>query len=270
MVDIAISTSTKNQKNQKIGKNENENRNKDKNENKKENRKTGNSSETEKENKNYKRNKLRIYSYNSRGFDKIKQQVCSELLKLDNTAASIICNQENFVLKGNKFKIQQALPEHHIFFKPAKKDGLEGRPVNGMFTAIPNQLKNRARDVSPKSDRLQGVILDIDRESTLLVNVYFPADPKTKTYNQDEDLENVLASIENMIQTHGCNNVVIAGDMNTDKKDRMAELADLSGFYLIMISNQHGMGLTLILHMNLKKKTSHTHRHWIISSGIRS
>ena len=74
---------------------------------------------------------LRIYSYNSRGFDKIKQQVCNELLTLENVSIPILCNQENFVLKGNTHTIKKALPEYHVFVKPAKKDKLEGRPVNG-------------------------------------------------------------------------------------------------------------------------------------------
>ena len=44
--------------------------------------------------------------------------------------------QENFLLKVNGYIIKQALPDHHILFKPAEKDYLEGRPKNGMFIAI--------------------------------------------------------------------------------------------------------------------------------------
>ena len=72
--------------------------------------------------------------------------------------------------------------------------------------------------------------MDIDGESTLIVNVYFPADPKTKAYNQDEDLENVLASIENMIQIHGCKNVLITGDMNTDKRRKNGRVSRFTRF----------------------------------------
>ena len=35
---------------------------------------------------------------------------------------TIICNQENFILKANEYVIRKALPDHHIFFKPAKKE----------------------------------------------------------------------------------------------------------------------------------------------------
>ena len=62
------------------------------------------------------------------------------------------------------------------------KDKLDGRPVNGMFTAVSKKLKIKAKDVSPASDRIQGVLLEEEGDSILIVNVYFPADPKTKTY----------------------------------------------------------------------------------------
>ena len=218
--------STKSEKTKEKRKKKNENKN-DKNEN-------GNKNdENENENKDndFEKRKLRIYSYNSRGFDMIKQQVCRELMNLDVKTDSIICNQENFVLKGNAYTIRQALPEHKIFIKEAKKEGLEGRPVNGMFIAIPDKLKTKARDVSPDNDRLQGVILDIDGENMLIVNAYFPADPKTKTYSQDEDLEIVLASIENMMQTYGCNKVVVTGDMNSDKKRKNGRVTRLTNFF---------------------------------------
>ena len=84
--------------------------------------------------------KLRIYSYNSRGFDMIKQEVCKEMVSLNTEYATIICNQENFVLKGNSHKILQTLPNHHIFIKQATKENLVGRPTNGMFVAVPKEI----------------------------------------------------------------------------------------------------------------------------------
>ena len=173
---------------------------------------------------------IRIYSYNSRGFDLIKQKVCMELMNLAKPAVPILCNQANFVLKGNVHLIQQALSDYHVFFKPAKKENLEGRPVNGMFTAIPKQLRKKAKDVSPQNERIQGIKLDTDEGNILLVNAYFPPDPKTKAYQQDTDLEDVLASIENLIVTHQCRNVVIVGDLNTDYKRNNGRVNRLETF----------------------------------------
>ena len=79
-----------------------------------------------------------ILSYNSRGFREDNQTVCKDLPKIAGNKFSIICNQENFLLKGNKYKIEQCLPDHQMYFKPATKVGLTGRPNNGMFVAIPN------------------------------------------------------------------------------------------------------------------------------------
>ena len=56
------------------------------------------------------------------------------------------------------------------------------------------------------------------------------ADPKTKTYGGDEALENVLASIENLIQSHACNNVIIVGDMNTEMKRINGRVARMEKF----------------------------------------
>ena len=180
--------------------------------------------------------KLRIYSYNSRGFDMIKQEVCKEMVSLNTEYATIICNQENFVLKGNSHKILQTLPNHHIFIKPATKEKLVGRPTNGMFVAVPKEIRTKCTDVSPDNDRLQGIILRMEGDSTLLINTYFPPDPKTMAQTHDEELETTLAIIENMISTYRCRNIVIVGDMNMDEKrknDRVIRIKKfLSDYYL--------------------------------------
>ena len=82
---------------------------------------------------------------------------------------TIICNQENFLLKHNEYLARQILPGHHLIFKPATKDGFEGRPKNGMFTAVPKSLKEKTKEVSPNSDRIQSVVID-DGIKTLLIN----------------------------------------------------------------------------------------------------
>ena len=45
--------------------------------------------------------------------------------------------QENFLLKSNGYFAKKALPEHHIIFKPATKDVMDGRRKNGLFIAVP-------------------------------------------------------------------------------------------------------------------------------------
>ena len=48
----------------------------------------------------------------------------------------------------------------------------------------------------------------------MIINAYFPQDPKTVTY--ELDLEDALAIIRNTIASYRCKNVLIVGDLNTD------------------------------------------------------
>ena len=66
-----------------------------------------------------------------------------------DTYYPILCNQENFLLKSNAYKVKQCLPNSRIIFKKAEKDSLEGRPRNGMFISIPDVIKEQVTDVSP-------------------------------------------------------------------------------------------------------------------------
>ena len=67
-------------------------------------------------------NILCIFSYNSRGFNTAKQVFCCKLLMSSGFSTTILCHQENFLLKANGYIIKQALPHHYILFKPAEKD----------------------------------------------------------------------------------------------------------------------------------------------------
>ena len=91
---------------------------------------------------------ISVYSYNSRGFDVSKQEICQTLMKNAGNNLSILCNQENFLLEANVFKIKQCLPNCHIFYKYASKYGKTGRPKNGIAQST---IKYRTTDVSPDS-----------------------------------------------------------------------------------------------------------------------
>ena len=78
--------------------------------------------------------------------------------------------------------IKNALKGFHAFIKPATKEHIDGRPANGMFIAIPQELRNKAKDVSPRSNRIQAIVLETDENDLMIINTYFPADPKTKNH----------------------------------------------------------------------------------------
>ena len=57
---------------------------------------------------------LCIYPYNSRGFDSNKQDILKTLLSVSGDSLPVICNQENFLLKANRFIIEKCLPDQTI------------------------------------------------------------------------------------------------------------------------------------------------------------
>ena len=105
----------------------------------------------------------------------------------EDAVIPILCNQENFVLKGNTYLIRKAMDNFHIFPKPSKKDNFEGRPVNGMFVAVPKSLRSKAKDISPSNDRIQAILIDTNDGELMVINVYFPTDPKTKSCVLDSE-----------------------------------------------------------------------------------
>ena len=128
----------------------------------------------------------------------------------------ILCNQENFILKGNSYKLFQALPGFHIFINPAVKiDQDPGRPKNGMFICIPESIKRYVKDVSPNHWRVQAVLISSENSSTLLINSYFPFDTREQT-GESEELVETLEVIQNIIKETSCNAIVWAGDINSD------------------------------------------------------
>ena len=106
------------------------------------------------------------------------------------------------------------MPNHHLSFKPAIKEGFEGRPKNGMFTAVPLCLKDNTREVSPNSDRIQSVVVD-SGVKTLIINTYFPTDPRKDDFDETELLL-LLSNIASVIEENVCHQVILTGDFNAD------------------------------------------------------
>ena len=50
-----------------------------------------------------------FYSFNSRGFDEDKQDLCKILTLKNDSNLPILCNQENFLLQNNGYKVRQCL-----------------------------------------------------------------------------------------------------------------------------------------------------------------
>ena len=124
----------------------------------------------------------------------------------------ILCNQENFVLKGNIYKILQSFPKYHPIIKPAFKETDTGRARNGMWTIVPEFMKNMVSDVSPSNWRVQAVLISFNNSNILLVNSYFPVDDR----NNEAELFDALEAINSTIEAYKGAEVFLIGDLNAD------------------------------------------------------
>ena len=84
-----------------------------------------------------------------------------------------------------------------------------------MFIVIPKYLEANVVDVSPSSSRLQAVILKTGYRNMLILNTYFPQDPKTDDFDTD-DLLITLIGIQNIFKQNDCTEVIWTGDINAD------------------------------------------------------
>ena len=159
-----------------------------------------------------------VISYNSRGFNDIQQNFIKTLVSGQSVGNKlpILCNQENFILGGNFYKILQTLPGFHIFINPPVENSLDrGRPKGGMFIAVPDSIKSQVADVSPGHWRVQAITISSTSSCTLLINTYFPCDTRLAIHDLNEAIE-VLEIVKKLIDSTGCNSVIMTGDINTD------------------------------------------------------
>ena len=128
-----------------------------------------------------------VYSHvNSQRFSEDKQDICNLLMLNSANHCPVLCNQNFFLLQGNRLKIKQCLLNARIFYKKAIKDFLEGRPKNGMFIAVVKEIQEHASDVSPKHWRVPAIILKAYNNRILIINSYFPTDPRAADFDTTE------------------------------------------------------------------------------------
>lgn len=156
-----------------------------------------------------------FYSFNSRGFDEDKQDICRLLTLKNDSNIPILCNQENFLLRNNSYKVRQCLADSHIYFKEAVMESSYGRPKNGMFIAVPKEIKENVTDVSPDHWRTQAILVSTVNCNILVINSYFPTDPKTLDFDA-VDLLSTLATIKDVLNSNNFDHIIWAGDLNAD------------------------------------------------------
>ena len=139
----------------------------------------------------------------------------------------ILCNQENFLLLNNGYCVKQALHDCHIFFKKGEMDTIQERPKNGIFIAVPNKIKENIFEVSPHHWRIQAVIISASNSKVLIINTYFPTDPKTSDFDPT-DILSTLDAINDVLTSNEFDHVIWSDDFNADfvRKTKFTHMVD--------------------------------------------
>ena len=84
-----------------------------------------------------------------------------------------------------------------------------------MFIAVPNEIKELVVDVSPNHWRVQAITLQTPSNGLLIINSYFPNDPKTSEFDTSE-LLTTLSAINSVVEGNEFDNIIWTGDINAD------------------------------------------------------
>ena len=192
-------------------------------------------------NANYKKTELCVVSYNSRGFGPLKQEYCRQLISSSvvGDKIPILCNQENFMLRNNTYKINQALSNSYILIKPGVKEShSSGRPKGGLFIAVPGYFRNNIQDVSPNFWRIQAVLIKTHGSTILLINSYFPVDTRGGRIDEVE-LNEIFENIRIIIAENSFSSFILCGDINCDflrKTDHVKTVQNFLDEFSLIVS----------------------------------
>ena len=90
------------------------------------------------------KDKVCIYSYNSRGSSQEKLTFIQNLISITVSKLPIFCIQEHFLLRGSLRKMSSFFKESSVLAKPAYKDSniqVKGRAKGGLAIIIPKSLR---------------------------------------------------------------------------------------------------------------------------------
>ena len=158
--------------------------------------------------------------YNSTGLGPAVQNFLTTISLFSN----ILCLQEHFLLDGkdkkhsNTNKLRKICGDRYdMFIVPAFKDISQvskGRGIGGLATLWDKCLRKYVSQIKCSSTRLQATKFDFPSGSLLILNTYFPCDPRTINFNEDELLK-LLAEIKMVMNSQACFFNLVLGDLNS-------------------------------------------------------
>ena len=160
-----------------------------------------------------------ITSYNSTGFSLAAQDYIENLLLFSD----ILCIQEHFLLdskdrkNSNTNKIRNKFgSDNDMFIVPAEKNLSQvsrGRGSGGLVTIWDKSLTKYVSKINSSNYRLQATKFSFPSGPILILNGYFPCDPRVDNFD-DTELLTLLAEIKSVAQQAACPNVFLAADLN--------------------------------------------------------
>ena len=162
-------------------------------------------------------NHISAASYNSTGWNIFKADFVNTLLL--TFSLQFLAIQEHFRLKENLSELD-CFKDYDVFSIPAFKDidsGPYGRPSGGLSLIYSHDVSQFVtRLTCPNSFRVQGLKINFPGENFLVINTYFPNDPRSNNINENELLD-TLNSIKYLLDLCGEDyKVILMGDLNTD------------------------------------------------------
>ena len=157
-----------------------------------------------------------IYSYNSRGSNENKLEFIKDIIEIPQRNIPIFCLQEHFLLRNNVYKLSKAFKNYAVLAKPAYKNFKvqdKGRPMGGLATIIPKGWRKNTTILKSQSWRIQPLLIKVNMKSFLVLNSYFPTDPRTMG-GENIELENVLAELSTIISSTNFDSLYLVGDLN--------------------------------------------------------
>ena len=104
-----------------------------------------------------------------------------------------------------------------MFIVPAVKDTnqvTKGRGKGGLATLWDKSMTKYVSQVKCSSFRIQATRFDLPSGSLLLMNTYFPCDPRVNNFNEEE-LLSLLAEMKNIMNKQACIHNMVLGDLNS-------------------------------------------------------
>ena len=147
---------------------------------------------------------------------------------------------------------KKEFPTSDSFVVPAYREPFQdsGRAKGGLAQLSNKGLDIRKERLATNNWRLQAQILHINDYRIIWFNCYFPTDPQTIQF-EDEELSTVLENIENLLDTNSYDDCILGGDFNFDARRT-------SGFATVMKAFISRIGIVSIWD---KYQVDYTHTH---------